>query len=535
MRGMVVAAQPEAAEAGVEILRQGGNAVDAAIACAFSQGVVDPQMCGIGGFGAMQICLPRRGVHTVLEFFAKAPLSATPDMWADKFIGQSRDGFVFLLRDQSNDMGYGSVGTPGNVAGYTEALSRFGTMPLRTVMQPAIGQARRGVMVRPYMHYYWAIDHGGDGQVNVADKLRFSETGRQVYLRADGTLKRPGDVLHNPDMARSLERIAEGGAEAFYRGDMAREMAADMAAQGGGVTLEDLASYRVREKSPCWGSYRGLRVASNPPPAGGGSLIELLHIMGRFDIGALAHNSPEHLRILAEAMKWMTIDKDAHMGDPDFIDVPLDRLLSAEHAEALAARIRAGERAAVPRAGEPRDPPDTTVVCAVDAEGNAVSLTHTLGIPSGVITPGLGFMYNGCMSGFDPRPGHAGSIAPGKSRASAMAPTILFRGEAIAMVIGAPGGTYIVPALAQAISNVVDFGMTMSEAVAAPRIVALSDTIDVANRIPHGITDALRDMGYPVARSYQSYAFGAPHGVMIRDGACFGGADPQRDGMAMSA
>lgn len=195
MRGMVVAAQPEAAEAGVEVLRRGGNAVDATIACAFSQGVVDPQMCGLAGFRAMQVCMPSQGVHTVLEFFARAPLSATPEMWADRFVSQSRDDFVFLLDNQSNDAGYGSigsigsigsVGTPGNVAGYAEALSRFGTMPLREVMAPAIAQAHRGVMVRPYMHYYWAIDHGGDGQVNVEDKLRLSETGRRVYFRADG-------------------------------------------------------------------------------------------------------------------------------------------------------------------------------------------------------------------------------------------------------------------------------------------------------------------------------------------------------------
>lgn len=535
MRGIVVAAQPEAAEAGVEVLRQGGNAVDAAIACAFSQGVVDPQMCGIGGFGAMQICMPKRGLHTVLEFFARAPLSATPGMWADKFIGQSRDGFVFLLNDQSNDIGYGSVGTPGNVAGYTEALSRFGTMPLRDVMKPAITQSRRGAMVRPYVHYYWTIDHGGDGQVNVEDKLRFSDTGRQVYFRPDGRLKRPGDTLHNPDMTRSLERIVEGGAEVFYRGDIAREIAADMAARGGGITLEDLASYRVREKAPCWGRYRGLRVASNPPPAGGGSLIELLHILDHFDLEALEHGSADHLRILAEAMKWMTIDKDAHMGDPDFVDVPLERLLSASHAATLADRIRAGEKADVPRAEEPSDPPDTTVVCVVDAEGNAVSMTHTLGIPSGVITPGLGFMYNGCMSGFDPRPGRAASIAPGKSRGSAMAPTLLFKKDTPCMVLAAPGGTYIVPALAQAISNVVDFGMSMAEAVAAPRIVALSNTIDVSNRIPYGVTDALAASGYPVQRSYQSYAFGAPHGLALVNGTWHGGADPQRDGMALQA
>ncbi|MBR0643042.1 gamma-glutamyltransferase [Roseomonas hellenica] len=535
MRGMVVAPQPESVEAGVEVLRHGGNAVDAAIACAFSQGVVDPQMCGIGGFGSMQICMPKQGIHTVLEFFARAPLAATPTMWADKFIGQSRDGFVFLLKDQSNDIGYGSVGTPGNVAGYTEALSRFGSMDLADVMAPAIAQAHRGVMVRPYVHYYWAIDHGGDGQVNTADKLRFSETGRQVYCRPDGTLKRPGDTLHNPDMARTLERIARGGADIFYRGAIAEEMVADFRARGGLMTMEDLTGYSVREKAPSWGSYRGLRVASNPPPAGGGSLIELLHILEEFDLRALEHNSPEHLHILAEAMKWMTIDKDAHMGDPDFVDVPLDRLLSRAHCARLAARIRAGEKASVPRAGEPRDPPDTTVVCVVDAAGNAVALTHTLGIPSGVITPGLGFMFNGCMSGFDPRPGRAASIAPGKSRASAMAPTFLFRGDEPCMVLAAPGGTYIVPAIAQAIMNVVDFGMSMSEAVAAPRIVALSDTIDVANRIPHATTAALEGMGYPIARSYQSYAFGAPHGLLIRDGVCSGGADPQRDGMVMVA
>ena len=536
MRGIIVAAQPEAAEAGAEVLRAGGNAVDAAIACAFSQGVVDPQMCGLAGFGSMQICMPGRGIHTVLEFFARAPLAATPDMWADRFVGQSRDGFVFLLSDQANDVGHGAIGTPGNVAGYAEALSRFGTLPWREVMAPAIAQARRGVMIRPYMHYYWAIDHGGDGQVNVEDKLRFSPTGRQVYFRPDGTLKRPGEVLRNPEMTASLERLAEEGPDSFYRGSLAHDMAADMRANGGLLSLEDLAAYRVREKAPLWGRYRGWRVASNPPPSGGLSLIGLLHILGHFDLGGMEHNGPEHLRILAEAMKRMTIDRDAHIGDPDFVAVPVERLLSDAHAASHAERIRAGEVAHVPRAPEPGDPPDTTVACVVDAEGNAVALTHTLGIPSGVITPGLGFMYNGCMSGFDPRPGRAASLAPGKSRASAMAPTMLFEeGDAPALVLAAPGGTYIVPSLAQAICNVADFGMTAQEAVAAPRIVALSDTIDVSNRIPHRVTEALAAQGYPIARSYQSFAFGAPHALLRRDGAWQGGADPQRDGMAMRA
>lgn len=534
MRGMIVAAQPEAAEVGAEILRRGGNAVDAAIACAFSQGVVDPQMCGIGGFGAMQISMPKRGVHTVLEFLARAPLAATADMWADRFVGQTRDGFVFLLRDHANELGHLAAGTPGNVKGYTEALARFGTMALKDVVAPAIRQAREGFMLRPYVHYYWTIDQRPTGQVNTEDKLRLSETGRAIYFHRDGTLKRPGDIVANPDLARTLERIAAAGPDIFYTGEIAQEIASDMAAHGGLVGMADLAAYRVREKEPVWGAYRGLRIAGNPPAAGGVSLIELMHILQEFDLSSLQHNSTEHVRILAEAMKWMTIDKDAHMGDPDFVDVPIDMLLSREHAVERAADIRAGRKASVPRSELAKDPPDTTVTCVMDEEGNAVTITHTLGQPSGAITNGLGFMYNGTMSGFDPRPGRAASIAPGKARGSAMAPTIVFKDDKPVIAIGAPGGTFIVPALAQALSNVIDFGMTMAEAVAAPRIVCLSDTIDVSNRIERRVTGELEAMGYPVARSYQSFAFGAPHGVKVDGVGWSGGADPQRDGMAIA-
>jgi gamma-glutamyltranspeptidase/glutathione hydrolase len=530
---MIVAAQPEAAETGAEMLRRGGNAVDAAIACAFSQGVVDPQMCGIGGFGAMQISMPKRGVHTVLEFLARAPFSATAEMWADRFVGQTRDGFVFLLDGHANECGHLAAGTPGNVKGYCEALARFGTMELKDVMAPAIRQARQGFMVRPYVHYYWAIDQRAMGQVNTEDKLRLSETGRAIYFHPDGSLKRPGDIVSNPDLAHTLERIAAAGPAIFYTGEIAEQVAADMAAHGGLISQADLAAYQVREKAPVWGEYRGLRIAGNPPAAGGVSLIGLMQILQEFELASLTHNSAEHLRILAEAMKWMTIDKDAHMGDPDFVDVPIEMLLSQAHAAAHASRIRAGEKAHVARSALAKDPPDTTVCCVMDDDGNAVTITHTLGQPSGAITPGLGFMYNGTMSGFDPRPGRAGSIAPGKARGSAMAPTIVFEGERPVMALGAPGGTFIVPALAQALSNVIDFDMTMAEAVSAPRIVCLSDTIDVSNRIEHRVTDELEALGYPVARSYQSYAFGAPHGIKVEPSGWAGGADPQRDGMAI--
>ncbi len=531
MPGMIVAPQPEAVEAGALVLQRGGNAVDAAIACAFVQGVVDPLMCGIGGFGSMQVFLPRRGVHQVLEFYARAPLAARPDMWLDKLRGQSRDGFAFLLEGGISEQGHLAVCTPGSVAGYAAALSRWGTLDWADAIAPAIAEAKRGVMVRPHMHWFWSQDQRASGQVNAADKLRLSATGRALYFRPDGALKRPGDMLHNADLARTLENLARGGPDVFYRGEIAQRAAADFAAHGGLLVAEDFADYRISLAEPIWGAYRGHRIATNPPPSSGLSMLELLHILGNFDLAALGHNSIAHVRLLAEAMKRMTIDKDAHMGDPAYVDVPVARLISKEHAAAHAAAIRGGERASVTRLD--RSQRETTHISVVDAAGNAVALTHTLGSPSGAITEGLGFIWNGTMSRFDPRPGRAGSIAPGKRRASSAAPTIVFRDDRPFIVIGAPGGSYIAPAVAQGISNVIDFGMSMGEAVAAPRVMGVSDSIDVANRVPRLVTDALEAEGYAVKRNWMSYAFAALHGIRIQDGKLDGGADPQRDGMAM--
>lgn len=528
---MIVAPQPEAVEAGALVLRRGGNAIDAAIACAFVQGVVDPLMCGIGGFGSMQVFMPKRGVHQVLEFYARAPLAARPDMWLDKLRGQSRDGFAFLLEGGISEQGHLAVCTPGSVAGYAEALSRWGTLDWADAIAPAIAEAKRGVMVRPHMHWFWSQDQGASGQVNTADKLRLSATGRALYFRPDGDLKRPGDMLHNADLARTLERLARGGPDLFYRGEIAQQAAADFAAQGGLLARNDFAEYRTSLAEPIWGSYRGHRIATNPPPSSGLSMLELLHILENFDVAALGHNSAAHVRLLAEAMKRMTIDKDAFMGDPAYVDVPVDRLTSKQHAAAHAASIRAGERASVKRLD--RSQRETTHVSVVDADGNAVALTHTLGSPSGAITEGLGFIWNGTMSRFDPRPGRAGSIAPGKRRASSAAPTVVFSGDRASIVIGAPGGSYIAPAVAQGISNVIDFGMSMGEAVAAPRIMGVSDAIDVANRVPRFVTDALEAEGYTVKRNPMSFAFAALHGIRIADDGLEGGADPQRDGMAL--
>lgn len=528
---MIVAPQPEAVEAGAAVLARGGNAVDAAIACAFVQGVVDPLMCGIGGFGSMQVYMPQRGLHQVLEFYARAPLAATPDMWLDKLRGQSRDGFAFLLEGGISEAGYLAVCTPGNVKGYAEALSRYGTLDWADAMAPAIAQAKRGVMVRPHMHWFWSQDQSGSGQVNTADKLRLTGTGRQVYFHPDGSLKRPGDMLHNPCMAHTLERLAKGGPELFYHGELAEEMAADFAAHGGLIREEDFAAYELSVVEPIWGSYRGHRISTSPPPASGMSMLQILHMLEHFDLRALGHGSAAHIRLLTEAMKRMTIDKDNHMGDPAYVDVPVGRLISKDYAAEQASNIRRGERAQVRRLDKSQR--ETTHISVVDRHGNAVALTHTLGSPSGAITEGLGFIYNGTMSRFDPRPGCAASIAPGKRRSSSAAPTIVFKGDPPHIVIGAPGGSYIAPAVAQGIMNVIDFEMSMLESVAAPRIVAVSDSIDVSNRVPLAVTDALEADGYSVKRNPQGYAFAALHGIRIQDGRLDGGADPQRDGMAM--
>ncbi|MFV0490300.1 MAG: gamma-glutamyltransferase [Pseudorhodobacter sp.] len=529
----IVAPQPEAVEAGAEVLERGGNAVDAALACAFVQGVVDPQMVGIGGFGAMHVYMPGRGIHEMLEFYALAPAAATADMWLDKLVGQSRDGFGFILENNISEIGYLACCTPGALKGYETALKDYGTFDWADLIQPAIRYAEDGFMIRPHMHWYWTKDQNGDGQVNTLDKLRYSETGRRVYFNEDGSLRHVGQSLCNPDLGRTLRRLADSGSsDIFYHGEIAEQIAADFAAHGGLIGLDDLAQYGVTRAEPVWGSYRGYRIASSPPPGSGFPMIELLHILEQFDLAATRHGSTEYVRLLFEAMKRMTIDKDAHMADPAYSPVPVDALLSKDHAAKLADEIRRGERATVERLDMSQR--DTTHISVVDKDGNAVALTHSLGSPSGAITDGLGFMYNGLMGRFDPRPGRPASIAPRKRRASSAAPTIVFDGDHPMIVIGAPGGSYIAPTVAQGIVNMIDYGMSIHEAVAAPRLVGVSNSIDICNRIRRSVSDELRAEGYDVIRSPQTYAFAALHGIRIENGLSAGAADPQRDGMAIS-
>ncbi len=532
-KGMVCAPQPEAVEAGALALMRGGNAVDAAMTCALVQTVVDPMMCGIAGFGTLQLFLPQKNFHGYIDFHTTAPAAATDDMWADQIKSQARDGFGFILHNRANECGYQSIMTPGSLKAYYEAVSEHGTMDWKDIIGPAIEQAALGFVVRPHIDEFWSSS-AIMGRMAMADKLRHTAAARDIYFDKAGSTHPVGARIENPDMKRTLERIRDGGADVFYAGDLGEEIVADMQANGGLMSMDDLRTYETVRSEPLWGTYRGHAVASNQPPGGGVMVLEMLNILEHFDLAALGHNSADYIATVAEAMKLATIDKDNMMGDPAFNDVPVATFLDPDRAADLARRITSGEKADVVRLDHPEESRDTTHVTVVDQYGNAVSMTHSLGMPSGVVTPGLGFMYNGCMGAFDPRPGMPHSIAPGKRRFTAMCPTIVFKDDAPYIVVGAPGGTFITMGVLQSILNVIDFDMTMLEAVAAPRITANSNTIDVSNRIPRFVTDELERRGYPVARTPFSYVFAGVHGIRIADGRWDGGADPGRDGMALA-
>ena len=528
-KAMICAPQPEAVEAGARVLMSGGNAVDAAIACAFVQGVVDPLMCGIAGFGSCQVCMPATNTHTFIDFHGRVPAVARPDMWAHLVEGETRDGFGFVVKGAVNDVGYQSITTPGSLAGYSEAHRRYGRLPWKDIVAPAIAQASDGYFVSPDVYHDWtSVDE--PGRVSVLDRLGFSEPSRRIYMKEDGTPKTIGTLIRNPDMARTLTKIAEQGARVFYEGEIASAIDADMKAHGGLLSANDLRNYRTTPAEPLRGTYRGFEIATNRPPGGGIMLIEMLNILENFDLAALGHNSPDYIRIVAEAMKHATADKDEFVGDPDFVDVPVERLTGKGYAREKAARIEAGEKASVARLGQ-AESPGTTHISVIDRDGNIVSMTHSLGMMSGVVTDGLGFMYNGCMGVFDPRPGRTGSIAPGKARFSSICPTIVFKDGRPVLILGAPGGTHIAMGVLQVMLNVLDFDMPVLDAVIAPRFCATSDTIDITARIPTYVSDKLVEQGYPVWRSPMSYDIAGVHAIRIADdGALSGAADPAYGG-----
>lgn len=529
-RAMIVAPQPEAVEVGADVLRRGGNAVDAVLACAFTQGVVDPAMCGIGGIGTMHVHDPRSGRSVVYNGLSTCPAATTPDMWASEFVRECSDGYGFVLKGAQNEIGHKAVAVPGVLRVFEAAHKAHASRPWKDLFDPAIAVAEEGWAIRPHVSTMFTMDETAYGRRNMADKLALTPDGRRLYLGADGQPKRIGAPVRNPDLAASLRIVAEGGAEAFYSGELGKKIVADMRVNGGLITADDLTGYRLRTGGPVMIRFRGYDVALTDPPTGGVVIGLMLRILERFDLAALGHNTPEYIRIVAEAMKIAGLDRDRHIGDPEFVSPPVDRLLSDAYADDCASRIKRGEKASLVLAGA--DSKNTTHVSCIDRDGLTVSLTHTLGVPSGVIPPGTGFMLNGAMNWYAPRPGRALSLAPGKRRYSSMSPTIVLKDGKPVLSIGAPGGAWITVAVLQVLLNIFEFGMGVQEAVSAPRFSATSNTIDISNRIPRATEKALQAIGYPVKRSPVSYAFAGVHAVACFDGILEGGSDPQRDGYA---
>jgi gamma-glutamyltranspeptidase/glutathione hydrolase len=350
-----------------------------------------------------------------------------------------------------------------------------------------------------------------------------------LWCRAgQAVLKQPGDHWASPDMARTLERLAGAGPDDFYRGELAERIAAELERGGGYVTADDLRTYRVRLGPPVSGRFRGLRVCSSTPPGGGVTLLQMLHILDRFPPGIAG--DPDTFALLAAAMHAAFAERVRSVGDPDFVPVPIDELLGGEWADAAADRIRASAplAAATVPGGD-----GTTHLSVCDAEGGAVALTHTLGLYSGVVVPGTGIALNSAMDNVDPLPGRPNSIAPGKARLSAMAPTIAFDGDRVRLVNGSPGTNAIATSVFQVIAAVVDLGMSVAEAVAAPRVHCEGGPVFVEGRIGRAAQAALRARGFEVRAFPGNYVSSTGRNQLIvvgPDGSLTGASDPRRDG-----
>ncbi|WCS26787.1 gamma-glutamyltransferase [Methylobacterium sp. NMS14P] len=467
--GMVVSSQRLASQVGADILRAGGNAVDAAVAVAYAEAVVNP-CCGNLGGGGFLVLHSADGRSRFVNFRETAPAAATRDMYLDA---------AGTVVKGASLRGWKAAGVPGTVLGLNTALAAYGTLPLARVMAPAIALARDGfVLTRGDTDILESGTKLFAGQANVA----------RIFLRPDGSPWRPGDRLVQADLARTLQAIAEHGADAFYKGAIPQAVEAASRAGGGLLTAADFAAYTVTQSEPLTCRYRGATILSAPPPSSGGTtLCEILSILDGYDLRAAGFNSARTVHLMVEAMRRAYADRNLLLGDPAFVENPVDRLLSPAYAETLRASIRPDR--ATPSAEirpdpgpETRERPETTHISVMDKAGNAAALTYTINgyFGAGVIAGDTGFFLNDEMDDFTVKTGvpnlfglvqgTRNAIQPGKRPLSSMAPTIVLRDGKVAMVAGSPGGSRIITINAQTLINMLDFGMEPQEAVDAPRI-----------------------------------------------------------------
>jgi gamma-glutamyltranspeptidase/glutathione hydrolase len=512
--GMVAAEHPRGAEVGAAILARGGNAVDAAVATAFAMTVVEPFMSTIAGSGTMLVHLAKRGETLCLNFNGVAPLAAHESMY--KIAAGLSDGLFAWPRTENaaNEFGHRSVAVPGSVAGLALALERYGTMQWRDVLAPAIGLARDGFET----DWYLALNHAKA----VEELAPFSETAR-TYLREGRWIYRPagmqpGDRSAYPDLARSLELLAHEGPDAFYKGALGQALVDDMAAHGGLIRREDLEAYRVLVEPALLGRYRDTELAFSPGPTGGATALQILNILGEFPSARVGWQTVEGLHLRASAIARGFRDRFEHLGDPAVVKVPWDRLLSKEHAREAAGEIRRGT---APSGRRPRATDEcTTHVSVVDRQRNMVSLTHTAVSLWGsrVVVPGTGILLNNGMIWFDPEPGKANSIAPGKRGLVNMVPVLGFKRGAPAFTAGAPGGRGIISALPQVVSNLVDLKASPQAAVEAPRVHAEGGEVLVSMRVGDTALAGLAKRGHklaPKAESYSTLNFARPVAIRV--------------------
>ncbi len=526
--GIVAAKHPLAARVGLDILRRGGNAVDAAVATAFAIGVVEPWMSGLGGGGVLLVSRPGEAPVAV-EFGMQAPAAASPTMFA---LEDGYDEELFgwrRVRGQANIHGPLSVAVPGAPAGLALALDRFGTMRLADVVAPAAALARDGVPVEWTTTLQIALD---------ASTLRLYPEASALFLPGGVPLvpspsPRPR-LLRQPDLARTLEALGAEGPDVFYRGPIGWRIVEEVQRHGGVLTRDDLEAYEPWVAPAAVAPARaGHEIAVSPGPSGGATLVEIFHILRRDPLGALGHNSAPYLHLLIEATRAAFADRLRLLAEGHGWEI----VTSPRHADLRRGEIREDVAASWPSGGV--DPTSTTHLCVIDRAGAAVSLTATLlsRFGSRVVVPGTGVLLNNGMMWFNPEPGHPNSVAPRRRPLANMTPALVMREGQPVLAVGASGGRRIIPAVLQVILNHVEFGMDVQAAIAAPRVDASTADVVVDGRVPGDVQGELLRRGHRIAVVEEAVAprfFASPVAVARdpRTGLLTGGADPYHPAVA---
>ncbi len=528
--GMVVSQEDTASRIGVEILRRGGNAVDAAVATGFALAVTLPRAGNLGGGGFMMIHLARQKKSVAIDYREMAGALTTPSVFLDG------KGDFEPEKSQSSGLG---VGVPGTLAGFALAVEKYGSgkFGLAQLIEPAITLARDGIVVDADL---------ADSLPYAASRLAHYPSSRAIFLHADGTALRRGERLLQTDLATTLETISRSGTAGFYEGAVAAGIVAAVNAAGGRMTLQDLRDYRALERPVVRGRYRGREIVSMPPPSSGGvHIVQILNLLQGFDLAGSGHNSADALHVIAESMKLAFADRAAHLGDPDFYRVPVAGLVSPRYAEALRAgismtRARPSSQIA-PGRPQPYESDQTTHFSVVDADGNAVANTYTLNFSYGLglIAAGTGVLLNNELDDFAAREdapnaygllgGQANAPGPRKRPLSSMAPTLVFRDGELEIVTGSPGGSRIISIALQIILNIVDFGLNSAEATVAPRIHHqwMPDQIDFENGISVDTLKILEARGHLLR---PTRAFGSAQTIHRSHGLLMGAADSRQRG-----